>query len=48
MNTNMNKTYVVVGVGEGLVLAIARRFHQENYQLALMSHSLDEKLFFST
>ena len=38
----MNKTCAVVGVGEGLGMAIAKRFHRENYQLALMSRSLDK------
>lgn len=38
----MNRTCAVVGVGEGLGMAIAKRFHQENYQLALMSRSLDK------
>jgi short-subunit dehydrogenase len=38
----MNKTCAIVGVGEGLGMAIARRFHRENYQLALMSRSLDK------
>ena len=38
----MNKTCAIIGVGEGLGMAIARRFHQENYQIALMSRSLDK------
>ena len=38
----MSRTCAIIGVGEGLGMAIAKRFHRENYQLALMSRSLDK------